>query len=419
MITNKSTTAPTDTLIIGGGIVGASLALSLANANCPVTLVDARPRPTEAFWQDRLANRDSRVYALSLASIQLLQKIGAWQHIHQRKADFTQMQVWQKDGMGMLNFAEPNSSRLLGSMVEPAVIEHALYKQLTQAETDRKITLINGQKMTQMIQQNQGYQIQLENGESLQAGLIVGADGRNSQVRQNANIQIDTLDYDQIAICGAIRLEYPHNHTARQIMLPTGTLAFLPLADLTPSDHSTPHHWQSFVWTLPTHMAKEKLKQPPQQLAKDLALASQYELGSILQIENITSYPLSAQQARTYIKDHLALIGDAAHGVHPLAGQGLNLGLLDVQALAHALIEDKQFKENHLWASKPALKKYQRQRRLDNQIMMHSFSIINWAFAGKIPNQTWLKYLRGQMFYQVSKNRFLLNFFSKKASGLS
>ena len=422
------------TLIIGSGIVGATLALKLAQDKMPVTLIDARPERDESAWKDVLSKRDARVYALSMASINLLKDIGAWQHIaaSKRKADYSQMQVWQLNGMGELLFgesedsgAEDNSSEthepiLLGSMVEPAVIEYALWQRLHEEDVSDYLTLIAGHKVVNMdwLGAQQGYRVTLDNGEAIDARLLVGADGRGSFVRQQAGIGVDMLDYNQTAICCAIQTEKPHQATARQAMLPTGTLALLPLADITDVDKASPQHWQSIVWTLPRNQALALIEEEERFIADKLAAASNYELGAINQIESIASFPLAAQQAKSYVADNLVLIGDAAHGVHPLAGQGLNLGMLDVTVLCEQLKHDFTRSGGTLWGSNQTLRHYERSRRPHNSLMMHSFSALNWLFAGSLAQMRPVQQIRNEGMYRVSKIKPLMRLFAKQASGV-
>jgi 2-octaprenylphenol hydroxylase len=410
-------------LIIGGGIVGATLALKLAQAKRPVTLVDAAPERDEASWQQLLSHRDARVYALSLASINLLKEVGAWQNIQTsgRKADYSQMQVWQLNGLGELLFGDSDTEHpnILGSMVEPLVIEHALWQRLNDSDISDYLTVIKGQKVVNMDWLGaEGYLVTLENGKRISANLLVGADGRGSFVRRQAGIELDTLDYQQTAICCAIHTAMPHLATARQAMLPTGTLALLPLADITEEDKARPQHWQSVVWTLPRNQALALLEEEPDYIADKLAAASNYELGAIDKIESIASFPLTAQQAKSYIADNLVLIGDAAHGVHPLAGQGLNLGMLDVKELFAQLEYDYQRSGNSLWGSAQTLRTYERLRRPHNSLMMHSFSALNWLFAGSLAQMRPMQQLRSEGMYRVGKIKPLMRLLARQASGI-
>lgn len=414
------------TLIIGGGIVGATLALKLAQKKMPVTLVDACPARDESAWQTVLSKRDARVYALSLASINLLEEVGAWQHItaSKRKADYSQMQVWQLNGMGELLFGDScdqsAAPEILGSMVEPAVIEHALWQRLHEDDVSEYLTVIAGHKVMNMdwLGTQQGYRVTLDNGTAIDARLLVGADGRGSFVRQQAGIGLDTLDYNQTAICCAIQTEKPHQATARQAMLPTGTLALLPLADITETDKINPQHWQSIVWTLPRNQALALIEEDDRFIADKLAAASHYELGAIHQIESIASFPLTAQQAKSYVADNLVLIGDAAHGVHPLAGQGLNLGMLDVKVLCEQLAHDFTRSGGTLWGSNQTLRHYERSRRPHNSIMMHSFSALNWLFAGSLAQMRPIQQIRSEGMYRVGKIKPLMRLFARQASGV-
>lgn len=420
------------TLIIGGGIVGATLALKLAQDNKPVTLIDARPKRDEEDWQQVLGQRDARVYALSLASIELLKEVGAWQKIaaSERKADYSQMQVWQLNGMGELLFGDSanNSNdssqnsepKMLGSMVEPAVIEYALWQRLLAPDVSQYLTVIDGQKVVDMdwLGSTQGYRVTLDNGSVIDARLLVGADGRGSFVRKQAGIELDILDYNQTAICCAIQTEKSHQATARQAMLPTGTLALLPLADINNEDKANPQHWQSIVWTLPRNQALALVDEHPRYIADKLAVASHYELGAIHKIESIASFPLAAQQAKTYVADNLVLIGDAAHSVHPLAGQGLNLGMLDVKALSKQLAHDYNRSGGTSWGGNQTLRSYERLRRPHNSLMMHSFSALNWLFAGSLAQMRPIQQIRSEGMYRVGKIKPLMRLFAKQASGV-
>jgi ubiquinone biosynthesis UbiH/UbiF/VisC/COQ6 family hydroxylase len=334
------------------------------------------------------------------------------------------MQVWQLNGMGELLFGDSSDqnfdAKLLGSMVEPAVIEHALWQRLYGEDVSDYLTIIAGQKVVNMdwLGAQQGYRVTLDDDTAIEAALVVGADGRGSFVRQQAGIGLDTLDYHQTAICCAIQTQKPHQATARQAMLPTGTLALLPLADITDADKANPHYWQSIVWTLPRNQALALIEEEDRFIADKLAAASHYELGAIQQIESIASFPLTAQQAKSYVADNLVLIGDAAHGVHPLAGQGLNLGMLDVKALSEQLAHDFARSGDKLWGSNQTLRTYERLRRPHNSLMMHSFSALNWLFAGSLAQTRPVQQIRSEGMYRVGKIKPLMRLFAKQASGM-
>lgn len=419
MKSDKMTTIKTDVLIVGGGAVGMTLAIGLALQKKSVLLIDRKPKSTPIMRQARLAGRDARVYALNLASLGLLADVGVQDFI--RRADYHDMQVWQGDGRGELNFTKPSHAKVLGSMVEPSVLDEAL---IGRAESSDILPLLNVWYEA-WIDERFGIDVQSKDGHGgvrvlvchegrkilIDAALLVGADGRGSAVRQLVGVGVNRLDYHQTAICCAIRTDKPHANTARQAMLDTGTLALLPLADLSADDEGC---WQSVVWTLPTDTAKAYLALPPEKLAQKLALASGFELGEIHAIESIASFALSAQVAKSYTAPHTLLIGDAAHGVHPLAGQGLNLGLADVQDLL-TLVEKCDLAS--IEENARLLRQYERARRAKNALMMHSFSAINYAFVGRVFQKEPMRFIRSEMVNLTGKIRPLMAFFNKKASG--
>lgn len=403
-------------VIVGGGLVGGLCALLLAKAGVQAIVLDAAPPLSDTVLQQR----DARVWALSTASIGLLKHVDVWQHV-QRKADYYGMQVWTRDGFGMLDFGQTqqgvpqNTNDLLGSMVEPSVLGLAIQQELTN-QVQQYRTQVRVQRIEK---RTDSWQITLNNGECINTSLLIGADGGNSLVRQAAGIGIDQLDYQQAAMTCAIRTEKPHQHIARQIFLPTGPLAFLPMTDLTVSgEHASQQtdaegHWQSVVWTMPEQDAEELKQLNDTDFLKAITQTSGSMLGNVLEVQSRASFPLIAKQADRYVLPHLALIGDAAHVVHPLAGQGVNLGCLDAAVLVDSLLRDH---ERGLWAHFQTLNRYETQRRTYNSVMMHSFSALGWLQGKRLRPIQWL---RNEGLHVVANNKLFLDKFTEQASGQS
>lgn len=410
-------------VIVGGGLVGGLCALLLAKAGIQPVVLDAAPLLNDSL----LSRRDARVLALSPASISLLQQAGVWSHV-QRKADYYGMQVWSRDGYGQLQFGRTDAQTpttaqaMLGSMIEPGVLSLAIQQQLsTQLQHYR--TQVSIQRIEAF---SEYWQITLSTGEQINTALLVGADGGNSLVRQAAGIGVDRLDYQQTAISCAIKTEKPHQQIARQVFLPTGPLAFLPMADFTDpaakildpnganaKTESPSGHWQSVVWTLPEQDAEYLSQQSEAEFLQAINHASGNMLGYISAVESRAAFPLIAKQADRYVLPGLALIGDAAHVVHPLAGQGVNLGCLDAALLVDTLLHDQ---ERGLWAHWQTLNRYEVKRRRHNSLMMHSFSALNWLQSSSLVPLQWA---RSEGLHWVGQRQALLDIFATQASGQS
>lgn len=407
-----------DVVIVGGGLVGGLCALLLAESGVHVTVVDAAPPLTdEVRARELLDQRDARVWALSPASISLLERVGVWSRVV-RHAPYQGMQVWSRDGRGVLDFGNVNQTKIdvdnphdiswLGSMVEPSVLSLAL-QQVMQEKLG--IHYLQPKRLKNIERFSHHWQVTLESGECYKTPLVIGADGAGSMVRQLAGIQVDLLDYKQMALTCAIRTEKPHGGIARQVFLPTGPLAFLPLANHTKQSHDEDDCWQSIVWTLPSVDAQDMSDLDDAILMAKLNQASGYALGQVTAIESRGIFPLKAQQAKLYCLDGLALVGDAAHVVHPMAGQGVNLGCLDAAVLADALLHDR---DRGLWAHRQTLKRYERERRLPNSVMMHGLSILGWMQSS---DQQLMMWLRGEGMHLLTRFDELRRVIGDQASG--
>ncbi|KXZ68938.1 FAD-dependent monooxygenase [Acinetobacter venetianus] len=371
-----------DVVIVGGGLVGGLTALLLAQGGVQATVLDAAPVLDQ---EKTLAVMNPRVLALSQATIHLLKTVDVWNDLV-RQMPYSGMQVWNKNGYGEINFGyaseqQPQSDQALGSMVEPSVLNVAIQQKMLQQLKDYRTQV----KVIRIEQIPQGWSIQLADGTTLKTKLLIGADGANSFVREQAYIDLDVLDYKQAAISCAIKTSKPNQYVARQIFLPTGPLAYLPMASLDAQENG---YWQSIVWTLPDDYADEYSALTDQDFMRLLTQESLQMLGEVVEVRSRAQFPLKARAAQRYIKSGLALIGDAAHVIHPLAGQGVNIGCLDAAVLCDVLLHDLQ---RGVWANEQTLLRYEHQRKGQNDAMMHSMSAIGWLESSELFPFVWAR----------------------------
>ena len=407
MITANQQTQVLDVVIIGGGLVGGLTALLLAQGDVQATVLDAAPILDA---EKTLAVANPRVLALSQATIHLLKTVNVWSKLA-RHMPYSGMQVWNKNGYGEINFGASNErtpaiEQALGSMVEPSILNLAIQQQMLQQVQDYRTQV----KVTRLERGVGVWHIYLADGTQLQTKLVIGADGANSFVREQAFIDFDVLDYRQAGLTCAIRTAQPHQHVARQIFLETGPLAYLPMASLHAEQEG---HWQSIVWTLPDDYAEEYAKLNDDDFTQLLTRKSHHMLGEVLEATPRAIFPLKARAAQRYVQDGLALIGDAAHVIHPLAGQGVNIGCLDAAVLCDVLLHD--FKRG-VWAHEQTLKRYEHRRKGQNDAMMHSMSAIGWMETTTLFPVVWA---RNFGLKQVEQLPALKDAFMSQASGLS
>mgnify|MGYP001581988045 CR=1 FL=1 len=395
-----------EVVIIGGGLVGGLTALLLAQGGVQATVLDAAPILDEA---KTLAVANPRVLALSQATIHLLKTVHVWDKLA-RHMPYSGMQVWNKNGYGEINFGQssqnmPSAEQTLGSMVEPSVLNLAIQQKMLQQVQDYRTQV----KVTRVEQGIGVWHIHLADGSQLKTKLVIGADGANSFVREQAFIDIDVLDYKQAGLTCAIRTAQPHLHVARQIFLETGPLAFLPMASLKPEQEG---HWQSIVWTLPDDYAEEYATLDDADFCALLTRESHHMLGQVLEATPRAQFPLKARAAQQYVKAGLALIGDAAHVIHPLAGQGVNIGCLDAAILCDVLLHDQK---RGVWAHEQTLQRYEHRRKGQNDAMMHSMSALGWLETTQLFPVVWA---RNFGLKQVEQHAILKDAFLSQANGL-
>ncbi|MRX49731.1 2-octaprenyl-6-methoxyphenyl hydroxylase [Paracoccus sp. S-4012] len=390
-----------DVVIAGGGLNGPALGLALAGAGLTVAVVDARPareRAGEAF--------DGRAYALALASQRLLAALGVWPALAAEaqpilRVEAVQARPGEAPGWLGLGFdAAELEEGPLGFMVE----DRHLYRALLEAmEAAPGLTHLPGTSVRGVEAGPAGVTVTLDGGR-IGARLLVGADGRGSFVARDAGIRRTGWDYGQTALVTALSHELPHGGTARQVFLPGGPLAILPLTG----------NRSSIVWSLPRREAEALRAQPDAAFLDALRPAFGPQLGAIALAGPRFDYPLSLSLAERYIAPRRALIGDAAHGVHPIAGQGLNLGLRDVAALAECVVEARRRGED--FGSDLVLERYQGWRRFDATLLAAGMDGVNRLFSNGNPL---LRLARGLGMGAVQAVPALRRGFMRQAAGLS
>ncbi|WP_054301346.1 UbiH/UbiF/VisC/COQ6 family ubiquinone biosynthesis hydroxylase [Gemmobacter sp. LW-1] len=361
----------TDILIAGGGLNGPALALALARGGLRVTVVDSRPAPARAE-----AGFDGRAYALALASKRLLMATGVWPRIAQSqpilKIRASDGEAGQGAAPWVLGF---DSAELeegpMGFMVE----DRHLYAAFLEAMRDEpRITLLSGETVTAQEAWAQGITVTLASGQRLSARLLAGCDGRQSGTCARAGIRRTGWGYGQTALVTAIRHEKPHEGVAHQFFMPSGPLAILPLAG---------GHHSSIVWSEADATARAIQALDDEGYLTALRPRFGDFLGEIALAGARFTYPLNLTLATSFIAPRVALVGDAAHGVHPIAGQGLNLGLRDVAALAQVVIEAHRRGED--FGSLTTLDAYQRWRRFDSTTLALGMDTVNRLFSNSNP----------------------------------
>jgi len=370
-----------DLIIVGAGLTGAALACAIAQLPGATSLSIALIEADTSLAHFEGEDFDPRVVALTQASQDLLQRIGVWETICQTRAcAYTEMHVWDGEGTAEIHFnAADVRAGHLGYIVENSVVLAALRQQLTQ---HKNIHLIQPARVTAMaLSPRPG--LQLDNGHTISADLVIAADGANSKVRELAHFDTREWDYHQMAIVTTVQTQLPHQSTAWQRFMRTGPLAFLPLPDIGDK------HFCSIVWSLDTECVDEIMQLSDGDFCARLGRAFEYKLGEVINAAERFAIPLRQRHAKEYCRPGVALVGDAAHNIHPLAGQGVNLGLLDVSALVTEI--DRALERNIPLNDFTMLRRYQRQRLAGNLGMMSAMEAFKRVFGSDSLAINWLR----------------------------
>lgn len=396
-------THDSDILIVGGGLNGPTQALALAQAGFSVTVVDALPRVAQAS-----DNFDGRAYALALASQRLLDRIGIWDQVSDQAQPMLEIKVSDgRAGEGPLTpfFLHFDHAELeegpMGYMLEDRYLRRALADAM--ANNDR-ITQLDAARVTAQTTNAQGVTLTLEDGRTLRTKLLIGADGRGSGTAMRAGIKRSGWAYGQTALVCAIAHEQPNNGIAHQFFMPPGPLAILPL----------PGNRSSIVWSETDANAAAINALSDADYLQVLRPRFGDFLGEISLAGQRFTYPLSLSLADSFTGERLALIGDAAHGMHPIAGQGLNAGLRDIGALTQVLSEAKQRGED--FTSELVLDRYQEWRRFDTASLAMTTDLTNKLFSNDNPL---LRFARDLGMGAVNAMPGLRRNFMREAAGLT
>ena len=432
-MSNLNQTADTvqnyDVVIVGGGIVGATLACALFRSRYKVALVEAQALEslTSSFSNDKserdIDQFDPRVSALTVASQTFFDNLGVWQRIkNKRISPYQEMKVWDGEGTASIEFSAAELYQpALGHIVENSVTLSSLYEQLksqskqsqSQQQPENKITLLTGTRIRKVNLSNDCPELMLENDMHIRTTLVVAADGANSLIRKLSGLPTREWDYQHHAIVASVKTEKNNEATAWQRFMATGPLALLPLSMPSLSNGHAKSHYSSIVWSAVPERASELMALNDEQFCEELSRCFEARLGAVEEVSQRYSFPLKQRHAKQYVTSNVALVGDAAHTIHPLAGQGVNLGLQDVAVLADELI--KASKKGLMPNDALMLKRYQRRRMGPNLAMMGLMEGFKQLFA---QDSLSIRLLRNTGMRWLNGNKFLKNQVVSQAMGL-
>jgi len=412
-----------DVLIVGAGMVGLTLAIALRQ-NTSLNIAIADMSPPIALGDEP----DVRVSAINIASQTIFENLGVWALIESSGSQpYQQMHIWDKENVGSLDFSindikSTTRTEQLGWIIENSVIRQALWDK---AQQDEGIHFFTENPLLSLAVGESEVFASFETNDApqspLMAKLVVGADGANSWVRQQMDMAMIFRDYDHHAIVATVKCSQGHKNTAWQVFLPTGPLAFLPLHSRkghginNKSKNSQVSDNQendlcSIVYSTSPEGAKRLIALEPADFAKELTVASDGKLGIIKLVSNRYTYPLTMRLVQDFVKERVVLIGDAAHTIHPLAGQGVNLGLLDAASLAQTLSAT-----GSNLAEQKSLKLFARWRKTEASEMIAAMEAIKQAYT---PQHSIFKLVRGIGMSLLNNTQLIKKIMIEQALGI-
>lgn len=395
-----STETDYDVLIIGAGIVGLTAALALCESNLRIAILD-RQMPVLA---KNLSKIEQRVSAIAPVTINIFHALGIWHEIKSlRTSPYQKMFVWDENGSGQIHFDSADvGATELGYIIENNLIQSSL---LTQLNKHSAITWLCPALLKEIQLLENFALITLEDGQQITSKLLVGADGAISQVRELVGIRAVEWDYGHASLVATVQTELSHKKTAWQRFLTTGPLAFLPLNN---------HHHCSIVWSTNPDEAKQLQNMDMAEFEQKLITSFENRLGKIKLLGERQIFPLRMRHAKQYTLNRLALIGDAAHSIHPLAGQGLNIGILDAVCLAEVIAQAKM--KNRDFGAHYILRRFERWRKGKNLSMIATVELFKRFFGLQSPPLQWL---RNSGLNMVDKSTFLKSCIMNQAMWLT
>jgi 2-octaprenylphenol hydroxylase len=381
-----------DVVVVGGGIVGTAFALGLHSAHARVALIEEGPPVTvDSSW-------DSRIYTISPGNADWLAALGVWDAIPaERVCRVESMLIYGDERPGYLEFGAYDAGlRELAYVLESRQLQHALRGELERAA---HVTLKQGRRCVDVSWQCDQARIGLDDGTAVTGRLVVAADGADSWIRSRAGIRVSANDYHQLGVVANFTAERSHDDIAFQWFRRDGVLALLPL----------PGRCVSMVWSAPQERARELLAMTPQNLCEEVAQASEFRLGALTLLTGPLAFPLKRQRAQRLVEPRVALIGDAAHNVHPLAGQGVNLGLRDARELAIVLARRGA---NDDCGNYNLLRRYERARKEDILSLELTTDGLEKLFRGE---RVWVTRLRNVGLAFVNSQPILKNALIRRA----